>query len=134
MQGKFFYHTKPSLTQGYASGDWTCICRGESSVGPGEEMTRETLHCREKNRRVWSHADWIGIPFWSLGCATLGSNLASLKLSFLIYKRGQCYGISGLEICDSKSPTCLAQGLRAKVDVFSRGAEQSTRRSRHEGL
>lgn len=109
MQGKSFYQTKPSLTLRCASGDWTLICREDSSIGPGEK-TKETLGYREKNRGVWSHTDLVGIPFWSLGYVTVGSDLASLKLSFLIYKRGYCNKASGPDIYDSLSSTSLAQG------------------------
>lgn len=35
--GKIFYQTKPSLTLGFASGDWTHVHRGDSGVGWGEE-------------------------------------------------------------------------------------------------
>lgn len=89
----------------------------------GEERTGKTLGCREKNRGVWCHTDWIGIPFWSLGCVSFGSHIASLK----------GYGASGLEICGSITPTSLAQGP-VWVGFFSEGAEQSTGRPRYEGL
>lgn len=82
----------------------------DSSIGPGEEMTKEALGYREKNRGVWSHTDLVGIPFWSLGYVTLGSDLASLKLSFLIYERGYDNKVSEHEIYDSLSSTSLAQG------------------------
>lgn len=53
-------------------------------MGWGEGRSKETLCFKEKNRGVGGHADWVGIPFWSFGCVTLGSRLDSLKLRFLI--------------------------------------------------
>lgn len=95
MQGNIFYQTKPSLTLRCASGDWTLICREDSRIEPGEGRTKEALVYREKNGGVWNHTDLVGVSFWSVGYVTLGSDLASLKLSFLIYKRGYCNKVSG---------------------------------------
>lgn len=86
------------------------ICTGNSGFGWCEEMICRPSGCRVKDRGIWSHTDWVGIPFCSLVCVTLRSDLDS-EAEFSPLQKKIVYGAAGLELFDPISPTSLDQDL-----------------------